>query len=159
RFGPDVFREGEWPYAARTLEPYYAAAERWLGATPEPLNERFERAARALGVRVRARIAAQAPDGGHWRGAHTKAARRARTGTIALHIEQRGDAAAVRVVDARGKEETLEARAVVVAASPIETTRLLLASEVAHPWIGRRLTDHFSLSYILVEPNRSCPDE
>src|SRR5436309_8871694 len=33
RFGPEVFREGGWPYDAQVLAPHYAAAAAWLGAT------------------------------------------------------------------------------------------------------------------------------
>jgi choline dehydrogenase-like flavoprotein len=153
RFGPEVFREGGWPYGAPTLAPYYATAEAWLGATSEPLDPRFARAARALRVPVRPRMVAQGPGGQHWRGDAAPAAARARTATVALRVDADG---AVEVVSGRATE-TLAARAVVLAASPVETTRLLLASGARHPWLGRRLTDHFNLSYVLVEPNRPCP--
>jgi gluconate 5-dehydrogenase len=43
-------------------------------------------------------------------------------------------------------------KGVVLAASPIETARLLLASGIRHPFVGRQLTDHISTSYLLVDP-------
>jgi choline dehydrogenase-like flavoprotein len=156
RFGRVVFREGGWPYGAGVLAPHYAAAAAWLGATDEPLAPRFARAAHDLGVPVRARLVAEAPGARHWRGDSAPAAARARTGTAALRIDASAGGAAVEVVS-NGVAETVTARAVVLAASAVETTRLLLASGVRHPWLGRRLTDHFNLSYVLVEPNRPYP--
>ncbi|HEU4406668.1 MAG TPA: GMC family oxidoreductase [Polyangiaceae bacterium] len=159
RFGPEVFLEGGWPYGARALAPYYAAAEAWLGAAADPLDDRFVRAARELGVPVRPRLRARAPDGTHWTGAHCAAAAHARTGSVALRLELPAGGPAAVIVDRGGAIERLEARAVVLAASAIETTRLLLASGVRHRRLGRGLTDHFNLSYLLVEPNRPAdPD-
>jgi choline dehydrogenase-like flavoprotein len=153
RFGPEVFPEGGWPYDVRTLAPYYDAAEAWLGARSEPLHPRFRRAARALALPVRGRRIARAANGHPWRGSDAAVSARARTGTAALRLEVGDGAAAVEVVRA-GVTRTLRARTVILAASPVETTRLLLSSGLRHPWLGRRLTDHFNLSYLLVEPNR-----
>ncbi|HWO14233.1 MAG TPA: NAD(P)/FAD-dependent oxidoreductase, partial [Polyangiaceae bacterium] len=158
RFGAEVFEDGHWPYGARELAPYYAAAEAWLGATDEPLDPRVRRAARALGLRARGRRCARDPAGGPWRGAAAALAPRVRVNSVALRIDAGPDGAAVQVLRA-GCCETLHARAVILAASPIETTRLLLASGVRHAWLGRRLTDHSNLSYILLEPARSCSNE
>jgi choline dehydrogenase-like flavoprotein len=157
RFDPAVFREGGWPYPARTLEPYYAAAEAWLDAGTEAVAPRFRRAARVLGARIRGRLLARSSTGQLWTGKDAAAGARARTGTAALGVEVKRGEAAVLVVR-NGVRKTLHARAVILAASPVETTRLLLASGVRHPWLGRRLTDHFNLSYLLVEPNRA-PEE
>jgi choline dehydrogenase-like flavoprotein len=154
RFGPEVFREGGWPYGARTLAPYYADAEAWLGASAAPLDERFARAARSLGVPIRPRVRASAPDGDHWTGAHCAAAAGARTGSVALRLELPAAGPAAVIVARDGAVERFEARAIVLAASAIETARLLLASGLRHRRIGRGLADHFNLSYILVEPNR-----
>ncbi len=158
RFGPEVFDEGGWPYDARALAPYYRVAEKWLGATAEPLDARFKRAGRALGARVCAPVRALGPDGELWGGRHVPAAARARPNVVALRVEPGPNATAVHVLSAAGAE-TLTARTVVLAASPVETTRLLLESGIRHPMLGRRLTDHFSLSYFLYEPNRPCADE
>jgi choline dehydrogenase-like flavoprotein len=151
RFGPEVFREGGWPYAG--LDPYYDQAEAWLGASNEPLAPHFRRAARALDLPMRGRRVARAASGQPWRGLDAAAAARARTGTAALRLEVGAGSAAVEVVRG-GVARTLRARSVILAASAVETTRLLMASGVRHPWLGRRLTDHFNLSYVLVEPNR-----
>jgi gluconate 5-dehydrogenase len=158
RFGPEVFQEGGWPYGARVLAPYYRVAEQWLGATTEALDPRFKRAGRALGVRVCGRVSARAPNGQHWQGLHVGAAERARTSVVALRVEPGRDTTALHVLSGAGRE-TLTARAVVLAASPVETTRLLLESGVRHPQLGRRLTDHFGLSYVLFEPSRPCGED
>ena len=153
RFDPAVFREGGWPYGARALAPYYAAAERWLGATAEPLHPRFEKARRSLGVSMRGRIIARAGGAHPWRGGDAAAAKRAQTETVVRRVI--ADSAGVEVEAVRsGRELRLRGRAVILAASAIETTRLLFESGVRHPWLGRRLTDHFNLSYLLIEPNR-----
>jgi choline dehydrogenase-like flavoprotein len=156
RFEAGTFREGGWPYGARELAPYYDAAEAWLGATPEALAPHFRRAARALGLAMRGRITATTAAGRHWRGIDAAAAAGARIGTVARRLRPDGGGVEVEVLRA-GRASTLRARAVVLAASPIETTRLLMESGVRHPWLGRRLTDHFNLSYLLIEPNRQ-PD-
>jgi choline dehydrogenase-like flavoprotein len=153
RFGPEVFREGGWPYPASTLAPYYAAAETWLGATDQRLDPRFARAGRKLGLAIRGRRIARAADGGPWRGGSAAAATRARTRTTALRLEPGRESVVVHTVTG-GAARTIQARTVVLAASPVETTRLLLASALDHPWLGRRLTDHFNLSYLLIEPGR-----
>jgi choline dehydrogenase-like flavoprotein len=153
RFAPETFSEGGWPYSARGLAPYYDAAEAWLGATPEALDLRFRRASRALGMAMRGRTTARTAAGQHWSGSDATAAGRALTGTVARRLRLDGGGVEVQAVRA-GQARELRARAVVLAASPIETTRLLMASGVRHPWLGRRLTDHFNLSYLLIEPNR-----
>jgi gluconate 5-dehydrogenase len=153
RFGPQVFRDGGWPYDARALAPYYRVAETWLGATPEPLDPRFKKAGRALGARVVGRVGARAPDGAPWQGLHVAAAARARAGVVALRVEPGPTSTTVHALTSRGPE-ALRARAVVLAASSVETTRLLLESGLRHRWLGRRFTDHFAVEYLLYEPNR-----
>jgi choline dehydrogenase-like flavoprotein len=153
RFSPETFREGCWPYTADELEPYYAAAERWLGATTDPLAPRYRRAARALGVAVRPRTIARGLIGKNLETRIRGLEVRAHVNTVALGLESNAEGCRVHVV-CGSKRQTLRARAVVLAASPLETARLLLASGVRHPWVGRRLTDHFNLSYLLLEPGR-----
>jgi choline dehydrogenase-like flavoprotein len=52
-------------------------------------------------------------------------------------------------------------RAVVLAASPLETARILLSSDVdSRRWgIGRNLTDHMVASYVLLEPRPVMPPD
>jgi choline dehydrogenase-like flavoprotein len=60
---------------------------------------------------------------------------------------------ALDIADAAGRRYTARARAFVLAASPIETCRLLLASGVNRR-IGEGLTDHLPMSYVLIETPR-----
>jgi len=149
RYGSDVFEEGGWPYGARTLNPSYRRAETWLGAVKGELYEGFTRAGRELGVQIRPGTFATRLGVGFRRGNPAGVL----TNTVVLRIDTDDQEAAVTVLRG-GREETLRARTVVLAASPIETTRLLIGSGVSHPMLGRRLTDHHMLGYILFEPNR-----
>jgi choline dehydrogenase-like flavoprotein len=145
--------QGAWPYPRRTLEPYYDAAERWLAPQRHRLAARHRRLADELGVTVTARQTAI--EGGHpWRGQACRAARIARTDHVALRLwTDHGRAVALDIADREGRRYTARATAFVLAASPIETCRLLLASGVDRR-IGDGLTDHLPMSYVLIETPR-----
>lgn len=149
RFDPEVFRDGGWPFSARGIASSYRAAELWLGALRGPRDERFTRAARELGVALRPGTFATRLGCGFRQGVP----RQAHCESIALRIEPSQGRSVVHVIT-KQRASSLNARAVILAASPVETTRILLESEVNHPWLGRRLTDHHMLGYILFEPNR-----
>jgi choline dehydrogenase-like flavoprotein len=156
RFPDPVFRNGRWPYRARALAPHYAALERWLGVVEGRLDARYLRASERLGLPFEPRRAARAGRA-IWTACHARAARRARVQTIALGLDIEGHRArAIAVVDADGRRRSIAARAFVLAASPIETCRILLESGVRHPLLGRRLADHALLAYVLVE-DRPAP--
>jgi hypothetical protein len=74
---------------------------------------------------------------------------------VVLRLEhERGIARAAPVMDQRdASRRRLRARAFVLAASPIETARILLESDLTGARaIGRGLVDHMVASYVLVEP-------
>lgn len=149
RFSAQAFADGAWPYGARTLEPDYRLAERWLGAVKGALVPRFARLHSELGLPVRPGVFATRLGPGM----ESELAASVRTHCVALGIDADVHGHALRVLS-RGRPQTLRARAIVLAASPIETARLLMDSQLPHPALGKRLTDHLMLGYVLYEPNR-----
>lgn len=157
RFPDAVFRAGGWPYRASALAAPYAAAERWMGVVEGKLDARYRRASMQLGLPFLPRRAARL---GRtvWTACHSLAARSVRTGVVALGLEvERGRCRALAVRDARGRERSIPARSFVLAASAIESCRILLASGVRHPLLGRRLADHALAAFLLLE-DRPAPD-
>ena len=155
---PDrVLRRGGWPYGASALAAEYDALERRLGVVEGPLDPRYGRMARALGVRVLPKRGATYA-GSIWTPLSAPITRLARTRRAVTSLEWTARrATALELVDVgTGRGGTLGARAVVLAASPIETARILLASGLGRqsPAIGRNLVDHMVASYLLIEP---CP--
>jgi choline dehydrogenase-like flavoprotein len=149
-FSDGVFAHG-WPVGAGDIAPAYRAAERWLGRVDHPLPDAFAEL-RELGADARGRAGADAPDS-PWLRALDDARAQARTETIATRLViERGRARGVEVRTAHGIE-TIRAGRIVLAASPVETCRLLLASGAAHPAIGEGLHDHLTASFHLL-----CPD-
>lgn len=158
RFPAAVFRDGLWPYALRELTPYYAQAERRLNVTMGVLDERYDKLGAELGVRVLAKRGSR-HNGRPWMAVDAEVARRAKTSLIALQVEHDGkQATALAVHSPHGCVQYLRAKLFVLAASPIETARLLLASDLSglSPRIGRSLVDHPGVGYLLVE-SRPAP--
>jgi choline dehydrogenase-like flavoprotein len=149
RFGPRVFTEGGWPYGPRALAPHYDHAERWLGALRGELVPRFANLRNELGVRVEAGVFATRLGPG----LDSPLAHSVQTHTIATKLETGAARCALQVL-VNGRPHTLLGRKLILAASPIETARLLLESGHCHPEVGRGLTDHSMLGYVLYEPNR-----
>lgn len=160
---PDVvFRRGKWPYGASTLAPYYADVERTIGVVEGRIDERYRRASRALGIRIAAKrgaLGAATKTRPSWTPLSHEAARRARCYRAALHVEHSARRAeAISVLNLlREREEKLRARAFVLAASPVETARILLGSDVATRRIGHGLVDHMVASWLLLEPSAVPP--
>lgn len=154
RFPDAVFKRGGWPYSARTLAPYYAAAEAWLGVEDGRLHEHHRRAARNLGWHMLPLRSARR--GGHvWTANQADGARAARPHHIVSAIECNDKSAtAIRMRTPKARDHRMTARAFVLAAGPIESARLLLASDLGRviPLLGRRLVRHPFVSYMLAEP-------
>jgi choline dehydrogenase-like flavoprotein len=68
---------------------------------------------------------------------------------------QLGRARALHVIGPNGWQHRISARSFVLAAGPVESTRLLLASGVGRfvPRLGRGLVQHATVSYMLAEPH------
>jgi len=153
RLADHVLNRGGFPFRSRTLAPLYDELESRLGVVEGTLDERYRALAKACEVRVIPKRGA----GSHpWTPLCLPSARLAKTWSVALSFEHsKGVATALNTIDLRtGQRKRRKARAFILAASPIETARVLLESElgtVAHG-IGRNLVDHMVASYLLLEP-------
>jgi choline dehydrogenase-like flavoprotein len=157
RFPQSVFEDGGWPYGARTLAPDYATVETWLGVVEGRLHAHHRRAARRLGWRLLPLRAARL-GGRPWTARDAAGARAARPRHVALAFDWSGSsAAALRVAGPDGRERRMRAPCFVLAAGPVESARLLLASGLgrAVPRVGRGLVNHPTVGYMLVEPRPS----
>lgn len=152
-FGPAVFERHAWPYGARTLRPWYARATEVLGVVRGRLDDRYRRVARELELHCSPMVGATVR-GRPWTPLAWPAVRAAQASSVATHLEvQRGRGALGLVDVARGTTRVVPAAAIVLAASPIETARILLQSSLARAGaIGRGLVDHMVASYLLLEP-------
>ena len=155
RFPQSVFEGGDWPYGARTLAADYAAVETWLGVVEGRLQPHHRRAARRLDWPVLPLRGARLGGGRPWTARDAAGAQAARTHHVALGFDCNcGSAIALRVARPGDRERLLRARCFVLAAGPVESARLLLASGVgrAMPRVGQGLVSHPTVSYMLVEP-------
>jgi choline dehydrogenase-like flavoprotein len=131
--------------------PAYQRAEAWAGVRPEPLHPRHAALASAFDVPVLPKSTGTFPLGGRLPSRRT-GGRGLCLETIATGLELRGSTVeALRARGPSGRAHTVRARAFVLAASPVETTRLLMASGLGHPALGRDLADHVSLTFALVQ--------
>jgi choline dehydrogenase-like flavoprotein len=158
RFPQSVFEDGHWPYGARTLATDYATAETWLGVVESRLQPHHRRAARRLNWPVLPLRGARLGGGRPWTARDAAGARAARTHHVALGFDcSCGSAVALRVAGPGGPERRMRARCFVLAAGPVESARLLLASGVGRtvPRVGQGLVSHPTVSYMLVEPQQA----
>jgi len=156
RFPAAVLERAGWPCRRAELDPYYDEVETRLNVVEGTDDRRYSDAAQRLGISVVPKRAAIGRSGRVWKPPEERVGRRARASRVALRLEYtRGRAEALPVVSLdSGRRLTLRARCFVLAASPIETTRILLSSELGHGarGIGRNLVDHMVASYVLLEP-------
>lgn len=152
-----------WPVSFRALEPYWKQVERRLHVRTGRVSRFFEPIARELGLSL-------APK----RGAPFASKQRAITGldlarpfpvvehTVATGIDiESGRVQGVETLHTlTGERRSLAARHVVLCASPIETTRLLLASGItgAGRPVGSGLVDHVVASCLAILPQRTTAE-
>jgi paromamine 6'-oxidase/6'''-hydroxyneomycin C oxidase/2'-deamino-2'-hydroxyparomamine 6'-oxidase len=155
RFPEVVFRDGAWPYGLAELAPYYEAIEKQLGVVEERLEARYHRLGKTLGLDVKPKRVAMAGSG-IWTAHQLQASKQAECHSVALRVEHDGQRTrAIEVVAPSGDRIQIRARAFVLAASPVESTRILLMSELGSlsPRIGRGLLNHSMVGYALLEPH------
>lgn len=150
-----------WPLRPLDLELHLTRVERLLAVREAELPPHFAQVGAALGLRVVAKRAALRPCGccpflALDRPSNTTL----RTGAVALRVllDGRGRTRGVEYIDVvSGTSRAVRAPFVVLASSPIETTRLLLQTASggpggAHGLVGRGLVDHLIASFIVVLP-------
>lgn len=152
RFSDTVFSRGGWPVRPGEMARAYSEAEQWLGSVEHSLPESFA-ALQDCGGQITGRLGA---DGrvSPWSVALTEAPRFARGHTVVLRLlHQGGRVHGLEVSTAQGIEK-LFADQIVLAASPVESCRLLLMSGASHAEVGRNFTDHVTtLCYVLARPD------
>jgi choline dehydrogenase-like flavoprotein len=97
--------------------------------------------------------------GAAWSSISSPASSSVRPNTIVTRIHHDGTgASALEVISRDGTSADLNSRSIILAASPIETARLLLASGLDElcPRIGRGLTYHPIAGYALIEPGTAA---
>lgn len=161
RFPESTFRRSGWPLGAEELAPAYAQLEQRLGVVEGVLDERYRTAAKALGVSIVPKRGIPVAAGQTW--APRLYAPRVRTHTVALRLEhQNRRVQSVPVFDLRTETvRQVRARAVILCASPIETARILLESDLGSraERVGRGLVDHMVAGYVVLEPAAPPPRE
>jgi len=149
RFSPAAL--ASWPSGGDTLAPHYDVVERYFGVRDEALAPYFTPLLES-GLEVRSCRAADGVQSA-WRRTLVEAACAARAWAPVLHLDVvRGRAHAAIVRREDGGDEAIRAPRFVLAASPIETCRVMLASGARHPRLGENLTDHLGVIQRLVEP-------
>lgn len=154
RFPDRVLRRAGFPDGRAVLDPIYADIERRLGVIEGVVDTRYKRAARALDLHILPKRAPVTRGGEIWTPFAGQSARSVRTSLAALSLEHtRGRAVALACIDlSTRKTERIAAGAFVLAASPIETARIVLQSDLPRSRVGRGLVDHLVASYLLIEP-------
>lgn len=163
---------GRWPFAPAEMDALYSRAFRWLNATSSALNSRFIDLADRCNEQVCPKIAAASLDRIRPLCSIDRLAEEPRYRGRAGRIVLRDRVTVTRVMCAGNKTEGVEycelitgktrhirASVVVLAASPIETTRLLLLSDLerqtdAWALIGKNYLDHIAASYLAILPDR-----
>jgi choline dehydrogenase-like flavoprotein len=147
-----------WPVSLEELTPYYRLAERQLRVRKGTVSTFFQQLTHKLGLKVTAKQAAVLP-------ARTRALcgldlprpAKLRTQAVAKRlILANGRIGEVEIFAGRtGKTRLMPVSAVVLCASPIETTRLLLASGIhgESGRVGTGLVDHLVATCLAVLPH------
>lgn len=151
RFSRQVFNDG-WPYDLDALSPYYDDVEQCVGVRGLELNPILRERLGAIGLEVCAKRMALDHES-VWQATRVSVSSEARENHVATQLlTDGGKAHGVVVVNAEGERKLLRSRAIVLAASPIETARLLLASgaQESDSRIGTGLVYHPVIGYALI---------
>lgn len=148
--------DSPWPITLDELAPYYRIAERKLHVRTSHLDPFFHPVKTALGLVVESkRVAVLASQERVLCGLDLPQ-RRIRCHAVALRLHSTdGCVRRVEFVDAQsGKVSYLAAKAFVLCASPVETARLLLDSDLtqASDQVGGNLVDHLVASCLAILP-------
>lgn len=153
RFPESVFRKGCWPCDTETLRPFYVEAERRINVVEKQIPSHFKSLNRTLDVTVLP-MGSSNISGTAWSSKCSPVSSSIHPDTVATRMMHDGaGASSLQVVAADSTIYNLSARSIIMAASPIETARLLLASGLGElcPRIGCNLTYHPIAGYALIE--------
>lgn len=153
RFPERVFRRSGWPFGADEMAPSYAAIEKRIQVVPEALGRRYQECALSLGLRVTAMHASRLR-GLAWNALQSPIAERVQAGTVVTSIEGGHAGPGILHASVDGRARQFPFKLLLLACSPVETARLLLASDpgLQCPGVGRGLTYHPVAGYALIEP-------
>lgn len=161
RFPEETFLRGGWPLSFPSMEKAYQVVEQTVSLQTGLLSQRFSELGRSLELRIHPKIGAYQGLHQVWQPLSLSSAQHAKTYLPALCLEHdTKSVTSLNCLDMRSEKEVqLQARSYVLAASPIETTRLLLNSEMGgiSPTIGQGFVDHMVASYVLLEPEPPEP--
>lgn len=154
-----------WPLSEERIDSLLDRSEVFLGATESILSERFSDLAEHIDCDVLPKIAAMSTNTIRPLSsldkikAHPEFNIKYNSITTKLLCLKDGVKGVTYHNTTNGTNHELHAKVVVVCASAIETTRLLLSSELekltaAHPNIGKNYTDHIAASFLAILPEK-----
>lgn len=159
--------EWAWPLSAEKMGSLLDRSEAWLGATESVLTERFGALAEQIDCEVFPKVTAMSANPIRPLSSLDKVMPQP---SPEIHIQYNAIATKLLCSDdgvqgviyhdtTSGENHRLDARVVVLCASAIETTRLLLSSGLeeateAYPNIGKNYTDHIAASYLAILPEK-----
>jgi choline dehydrogenase-like flavoprotein len=162
----------EWPFSLGEMHALLARSSKWLGGQPSNLSPRFRALSQEIGCEVVAKVAAISGDPVRPFCAVDRLASMVGISNSAAKIQLVERSVVTRLVCGKQNIEAVEyfdldaqelryqkARVVVLCPSTIETTRLMLASEIdsltdVYPLIGQCYTDHIAASYLVILPEK-----
>lgn len=162
RMDPQNFRDAKalgasWPISLAELMPYYRAAEKLLGVRTGRVSAFFSQVTRKLGLDATPKLGAILPTRTRaFTGLDLPRPGRLQTNAVVLRLLANGGRIRqLEVLDTlSGNTTLLSASAVVLCASPIETTRLLLESGIRgeRGQVGTGLVDHLVSTCLAILP-------
>jgi choline dehydrogenase-like flavoprotein len=146
-----------WPVSLQELAPYYRVAERRLRVRKGLVSAFHRQITHKLGLEVIAKRSAMIPTKTRAIcGLDLPRPARLRTAAVALRLERAaGKVQGVEVFDKHtGIRHLIAAKTIVLCTSPIETTRLLLASGIGGSTglVGKGLVDHLVATCMVLLP-------
>lgn len=159
--------EWAWPLGPEKMDSLLDRSEAWLGSTESVLPERFAALAEQIDCEVFPKVTAMSANPIRPLSALDKVTQqpapeiRMQYNAIATQLlcEDGGVQGVLYHDTASGEDHRLDAKVIVLCASAIETTRLLLSSGLeqatpAYSNIGKNYTDHIAASYLAILPEK-----